>query len=85
MAESICVRIARVAGCWLHSKFLLVKFCALMGSEAQVRVDAGMTLFLGAVDFSGLQPDLAGNKRIVRVTICAVVASEVHSPSNDEV
>ena len=56
-----------------------------MGSEAQVRVDAGMTLFLGAVDFSGLQPDLAGNKRIVRVTICAVVASEVHSPSNDEV
>ena len=49
------------------------------------------TLRLGMMDLSRLQPDLAANEGVIRVTVCAVVASrvkdaaEVRSPGDDEV
>jgi len=54
-------------------------------------VDARATLRLVMVDLSWLQPDLAADKGVIRVTVCAVVASrvkdaaEVRSPGDDEV
>ena len=65
-----------VAGCWLSSKFLLEavgEALSLDGVGSAAGVDAGATFVLGVMDLSGLQPDLA----VVRVTICAVVASRV--------
>ena len=84
----------RVAGCWLRSKFLLEAVSedlSLNGVGSATGVDAGATLGLGMVDLSGLQPDLACNERVVRVTVSAVIAScvedtaEDRSPSDDEV
>ena len=64
----------------------------LDGVRNAVDVDAGATLGLGVVDLFGLKSDdLAGNKRVVCVAICAVVASrvkdigEVRSPGDDKV
>ena len=67
-----------VAGCWLCNKFLLEavgKALSLDRVGSAAGVDAGATLSLGVVDLSGLLPDLAGNERVVCVTICAVVAT----------
>ena len=64
---------------------------SLNGFENATGVDAGATLGLAVVDLSGLQPDLACHKRVVRVTVSAVIAScvedtaEVRSPSDEEV
>ena len=84
----------RVAGCWLRSTFLLEAVSEALGVNgvgSATGVDAGATLGLGVVDLSGLQPDLACNERVVRVTVSDVIAScvedtaEVRSPSDDEV
>ena len=76
---------------------LLVVGCAvsealsLNGVGSATGFDAGATLGLSVVDLSGLQPDLACNERVVRVTVSAVIASrvedtaEVRSNSGDEV
>ena len=84
----------RVAGCWLCSKFLLEavsEALSLKGVGSATGVDAGATLGLAMVDLFGLQPDLACNERVVRITVRALIAScvedtaEVRSPSDDEV
>ena len=86
----------RVAGCWLRSKFLLEAVSEVLSLNrvgSTTGVDAGATLSLAVVDLSVLQPDLAFNGRVVRVTVSAVIAScvedtaEVRSliASDDEV
>ena len=84
----------RVAGCWLHSKFLLEaasEALSLNGVGSATGVDALVTPGLPVMDLSRLQSDLACNERVVCVTVSAVIAScmedtaEVHSPSDDEV
>ena len=69
----------RRPGCWLLVAQLeaVGEALCLDGVGSATGVDARTTLDHGVVDLSGLQPDLAGNKRVVRVTICAVIASHV--------
>ena len=67
-----------VAGCWLCSKCLLEpvsEALSINGVKSATGVDVGATLGLGVVVLSGLQPDLACNKQVVRVTVSAVIAS----------
>ena len=84
----------RDIGCRLVGKFFLKGLdealsLGWVGSSAGV--DAGATLCLGVVDLTRLQPDLAANKGVICVTVCAVIASrvedaaEVSSPGNDKV
>jgi len=70
----------RVFGCRLVTKLLLKGLgealsLGWIGNSAGV--DMRVTLRLGMVDLSQLQPDLAANKGVIRVTVCAVVASRV--------
>ena len=78
----------------MRRKFLLEavsEALSLKGVGSATGVDAGATIGLDVVDLSGLQPDLACNERVVRVTVSAVIAScveetaEVRSPNDDEV
>ena len=84
----------QVVGCWLRSKFLLEAVSEALninGVGSATGVDAGATRGLAMADLSGLQPELACNKRVVCVTVSNVMAScvedtaEVRSPSDDEV
>nr|XP_058969591.1 nucleolar GTP-binding protein 2-like [Pocillopora verrucosa] len=70
----------RDIGCRLVGKFFLKGLdealsLGWVGSSAGV--DAGATLCLGVVDLTRLQPDLAANKGVICVTVCAVIASRV--------
>ena len=81
-------RVARVTGRWLRSEPILevVGKALSLGRVGSVAgVDAWEPLRLGVVDPSGLQPDLAGDERVVGVAIPGVVAprlkdgAEVHT------
>jgi len=83
-----------VFGCRLVNKLLLKglsKALSLGRFGSSAGVDARATLRLGMMDLTRLQPDLAANEGVIRVTVCAVVAlrvkdaAEVRSPGDDEV
>ena len=78
----------------MRSKFLLEAVSEALRLNrvgSATGFDAGVTLGLGVVDLSGLQPDLACNERVVRVKVSTVIAfcvedtAEVRSPSDEEV